>query len=318
MIRRRDLVVGLPASLLFLRSGSTWAETIASLNLQGPSSRDLSDILLDAQNLGLTTPVERSVRNIVAADIATIVLEGLDRSARSRSISRLARRAGTYLSSINPELKDIKSADLARRAPPPFNIAEKRRLKHLFTTCTLSPKHKDEVSRIVKFILRPDAVKRYKDVESATGIKWYAIAALHYREANLNFFGHLHNGDRLDKRTRQVPAGRPHGPWPPKPFDPKSAWKRSAIDALSDFPDLKTQHIEPLLFYFEAYNGFGPRWHHINTPYVWSYSNHYSAGGAPCDHCWSDTYVSKQAGLGLVIRALHDAAPADVPIVFQT
>jgi lysozyme family protein len=59
------------------------------------------------------------------------------------------------------------------------------------------------------------------------------------------------------------------------------------------------------------------RYHKLNSPYLWSYSQYYSRGGYPCDNCWSDSFVSKQAGLAVIIKALSDAAPADVKFVYD-
>lgn len=74
----------------------------------------------------------------------------------------------------------------------------------------------------------------------------------------------------------------------------------------------------PVLFGFEKYNGFGYRPHSVKSPYVWSYSQFYTKGGYPSDGQWSDGYVSKQAGLGLVTKALSGAAPDEVKLEFET
>src|SRR5690606_5399494 len=69
--------------------------------------------------------------------------------------------------------------------------------------------------------------QRYERVSAQTRVPWYLIAALHSLESSQNFTRHLHNGDPLTARTRQVPAGRPRSGNPP------FTWEESAIDALT-------------------------------------------------------------------------------------
>src|SRR5262249_45359500 len=124
--------------------------------------------------------------------------------------------------------------------------------------------------------------------------------------------------DRLDRKTTHVPAKRPVGVWPPTPFDPRTAWRLSAIDALTKFKEIRAWTVEEMLFKFEEYNGFGYRPHGILSPYVWNYSQFYSHGGFPCDRCWSDTYVSRQAGAGVIVRSLSQVDGNEVNLVYET
>lgn len=58
---------------------------------------------------------------------------------------------------------------------------------------------------------------RYEAVSKATGVPWQLIGVIHAMECGLSFKSHLHNGDPLTARTRQVPAGRPKIGSPPSP-----------------------------------------------------------------------------------------------------
>jgi lysozyme family protein len=271
------------------------------------------------------------VEEVSPIDLAAVVLDTLDRIASDRRAISVAKRAGLLLTSLSSRAHEGKAIEEEFKIPPPpFDASERSKLKKMFEECVVDPRHKSEISKAVNLMIMPSAKKRYQDVSDQTKVPWYVIAALHYREANLNFFGHLHNGDRLDQKTHNVPKRRPFlqnhplpagakdSKWPPIPFETDFAWRLSAADALTEFENIKSWTVERMLFGFEQYNGFGYRPHHIDSPYVWSYSQYYHEGGFPCDGCWSGTYISKQAGLGLIVKAISIADPAGVLLVFES
>ncbi len=95
-------------------------------------------------------------------------------------------------------------------------------------------------------------------------------------EASQNFTRHLHNGDPLTARTRQVPAGRP------RTGNPPFTWEASATDALTldGFNSWTDWTVAGALFKLERFNGSGYRLYHpqVKSPYLWSFSNHYTEG----------------------------------------
>jgi lysozyme family protein len=115
-----------------------------------------------------------------------------------------------------------------------------------------------------------------------------------------NFEGHLHNGDPIDAKTVRVPKDRP-------PFD-NWDWASSARDALTmkGFDKWNEWSVAGTLYQWERYNGFGYRKFHPETksPYLWSYSNHYTQGKYIADGKWSATHVSKQCGAATILRAM--------------
>ncbi|HMJ46521.1 MAG TPA: hypothetical protein VK498_04285, partial [Ferruginibacter sp.] len=66
--------------------------------------------------------------------------------------------------------------------------------------------------------------------------------------------------------------------------------------------------IPGLLFLFETYNGFGYRRRSINipSPYLWSYSNHYSKGKYASDGHYDPSLISKQPGTAAILRRLAE------------
>lgn len=164
------------------------------------------------------------------------------------------------------------------------------------------------VDKAAKRIIAAKA--RYLPVEKAAGVPWYFIGALHYRESNLNFTKHLHNGDPLSARTVRVPAGHP------KTGSPPFAWEASAIDALK----LKSLHkirdwtVERMLYEAERFNGFGymGRKGH-NSPYVWGGTCHQTPGKYVADGKFNAKHVDSQLGVAAILKRIveieRDASP---------
>ena len=71
--------------------------------------------------------------------------------------------------------------------------------------------------------------------------------------------------------------------------------------------------LERLLYELEGYNGWGYRlFHaHVKSPYLWSFSNHYTSGKYVADGRWSDTAVSRQCGAALIIKRLEQRSEID-------
>ena len=174
-----------------------------------------------------------------------------------------------------------------------------------------------EVDSIVQRIVGHK--ETYRAVEQLTKVPWFAIAIIHNLEAGGDFTRHLHNGDPLTARTVHVPAGRPSSGNPP------FTWEESAADALSydgltKVTDWSSEH---LAYLFENFNGWGYRLYHshVKSPYLWSYSNHYTSGKYVGDGLWSETAVSRQCGAMVLLKRLQetgeirlDRAAPDVPL----
>ncbi|WP_428420232.1 hypothetical protein [Methylibium sp.] len=194
--------------------------------------------------------------------------------------------------------------------------------EQLFNTCDLRPERAAEVEALMQRVLASQT--RYRQVEAATGVPWHFVAVTHQMESGGRFDRHLHNGDPLTARTRQVPAGRPKAGQPP------FTWEASAADALAlhGLPGSTDWSLASLLYETERYNGFGYRLYHpqVKSPYLWSYSTHYSAGKYVADGRWSDSAKSAQCGAATLLRRLVERGhitfvdqppptPNDAPLV---
>jgi lysozyme family protein len=174
--------------------------------------------------------------------------------------------------------------------------------RRLFDACVIRRERMAQVDAIVKRLVARQS--RYARVANAVGAPWFVAGVIHSLEASLNFSRHLHNGDPLTARTVHVPAGRPAQGSPP------FTWEESAVDALR----LRGMHrwsdwsVPGTLYQLEGYNGWGYRLHHphVQSPYLWSFSNHYKRGKYVADGRWSETAVSRQAGAAVLLRRMVD------------
>lgn len=172
----------------------------------------------------------------------------------------------------------------------------------LFASATLRPEHNTTTDWHLKMLLNSRA--RYEQVASITGVPWYFIGVTHGLEASFNFRAHLHNGDfPLSRRTRQIPSGRPRVWLPP------DDWASSARDALAllGFTGQKDWSLARTLYRLEAYNGLGYRSFGVPTPYLWSFSNHYSRGKFVADGKWNANARSQQCGAAVMLKMLNSA-----------
>jgi lysozyme family protein len=172
--------------------------------------------------------------------------------------------------------------------------------QRLFDTAVIRPNRVSELTAIVKQILANR--QRYEGIAEKANCPWWLVACIHNMECSLSFSKHLHNGDSLQKRTWQIPAGRPVRGTPPFTFE------ESALDAL-EYDGLlgsKGHSIPEFLYHFEKFNGWGYRTKGINSPYLWSYTNHYVKGKYVRDGVFDRDAVSLQCGIAAIMRRLAE------------
>jgi lysozyme family protein len=168
----------------------------------------------------------------------------------------------------------------------------------MFATCVIRP---DKIGSVNWHIGKLNKFRaQYEATGTPLNIPWWFVGIIHCMECGFNFEGHLHNGDPIGAKTVHVPKNRP-------PFDDWD-WSSSARDALTmkGFDDWNEWSIAGSLYQWERYNGFGYRKFHPETksPYLWSYSNHYTRGKYVADGQWSASHVSKQCGAATILRAM--------------
>jgi lysozyme family protein len=169
---------------------------------------------------------------------------------------------------------------------------------YLWETCKINSEDEKYITSDCKKLLANRS--RYDKVSAVTKVPWYVIAVIHELESGADFSTHLHNGDPLSARTRQVPKGRPAAGNPP------FTWEESAIDALGydGAAGIKDWNISATLRFLEQYNGLGYRNKGIYSPYLWSCTNHYTKGKYVADGVWNAEAVSNQIGCAALMKGL--------------
>lgn len=141
-----------------------------------------------------------------------------------------------------------------------------------YKLCEIDKGYEESVKKNVKTILA--GKERYINVEKVTGVPWYIIGCIHFKEASCNFAGVLHNGEKIigtGKKTSIVPKG----------LGPFWTWEQAAVDALSNSSRWKKikaggREIGEILYACERYNGTGyisGAGKEETSPYLWARSN---------------------------------------------
>lgn len=277
---------------------------------------ELTALSEEAQRLGLSVPrmgLAPASAEEDFTEIQTAIVDFMDGitasapdapAATSADIDALLDRASELLRTArNAERmpRDIPEGPQAAAvtAPKFEDVADEYR--RLFETCQIRSEHRSTVQWYVSKITDSARRKSYEQCYEETCVPWYAVAIIHGMECSFDFNSHLHNGDSLKAKTKQVPAGRPN------PWLPPSDWVSSAVDALR-YDKLHEQadwSLPRMLYRWEGYNGWRSRLlYKINTPYLWSFSNHYTKGKFVADNKWDPNAVSKQCGAAVMLKAL--------------
>lgn len=163
---------------------------------------------------------------------------------------------------------------------------------------------------------------RYESISKATGVPWYVIAAIHFRECSYNFKQNLANGDPLTRKTTREPAGRIPGVAPPYTFE------QAAIDALNKdnrFKGINWGDPVDMMWKLESYNGYGYLYKGDPSPYLLAGTQHYDSGMYVRDGEYSRSVKDPRIGVMAIIYyclkaggSTQTMAPVQQPTPQQT
>jgi len=152
----------------------------------------------------------------------------------------------------------------------------------------------------------------YQEIEKETGVPWWFIGVVHYRESNLDMKTNIANGQRFDRKTTIVPKGR--GPF--------KSFKDAAVDALKNCSPYAAKNkdwsIGGTLVMFEKYNGLGYYNKGIPSPYVWAGTDQYAKGKYIADGVFDPNHVDTQLGCAGILKFLGVFTKAGAPTVGTT
>lgn len=186
---------------------------------------------------------------------------------------------------------------------PTFAVT-RRGYANLWDRAQVRPEKRAAAAQVVTRMLEAARRAAFESVEAATGVPWWMVACILWRESDLRLDRYLGNGQPLNKRTTVVPIGR--GPFP--------TFLAGAIDAISlqKFAGIARADwtIERVLFWLEAFNGLGYYAHDVNDPYLWSWTTKYGppeerAGKYVADRQFSATEIDQQGGCAAVLKVME-------------
>lgn len=328
-LTRRDFGVGTAAAVFAGAAGpgllGTAAEAQDAVTMD--DWRQLIELVTRARKLGINLPsiAAPSSGSALFREIVPAIVDFKDHLDEAKLTGEaekerddILRKTHQLLRSINqkerhprqgllPGLRDTVLGLMFAAPAYAADATQEKYLKYragyleLFNTCVVEPGKQSSVDWYVDKLTSAKYRSAYEKVEEVVCVPWYFIGCIHALETSFDFEAHLHNGDPLDHKTVHVPKGRPD------PWLPPSDWQSSAEDALDyeKFTHHQDWNLAKLLFRLEAYNGFRSREEHgINTPYLWSFSNHYTKGKFVADNVWSSTAVSQECGAAVMIKEL--------------
>lgn len=306
--------------------GSAFAQTTQSPRAAAAAAaslsqwRELGNLTEEAARLGYATPrLSASAGTGAEGDYGSVMRATVDlidtvtgskppSITASEDAERLLRKSHALLRRVHQAermprqdrpLGSNQTAAAAAATLPVFDTL-KDEYTRLFNTCVIREAHRSDINWAVGKIMETKNEERWLPAAQEVCCPWYFVGLIHYMEGAIDFRAHLHNGDPLSERTVQVPENRP------PVWNPPSDWTSSAIDSLTleGFANQSDWSIARILYRFERNNGFGSRRNGIYTPYLWSFSNHYSRGKFVADRVWDPDAVSKQVGCAVILKAM--------------
>lgn len=150
---------------------------------------------------------------------------------------------------------------------------------------------------------------RYLKLEKArtNGVPAPVIFGFHGRESSWDFTKSLAQGDSLQHKSVNVPAGRIPGVNPPYSFE------QAALDALYDYEGLQKRNwtdLDQAMQNMESYNGLGYQKKGLPSPYLWAGTNIYSRGKYVADGRFDSMAVDKQLGVAAILKRMEERGMA--------
>jgi lysozyme family protein len=314
------------STLSVLGSGSSHAQGNQIATTAVNHWQELGALMAEASQLGFSTPrMSANISNVDGRDYLQVMPATVDlidsieaqaptSVAPGEDIERLLRRVHALLRRVqqverSPPTDREPGASLAVQPSRPTFESLRDEYMQLFNSCTVREAHAADVNWCVTKLTEEKNQKMWLEVAAEMCCPWYFVAEIHYMEAAFDFRAHLHNGDPLSERTVQEPKGRP------PVWNPPEDWISSATDAISfdGFANQQDWSLARTLYRWESYNGFRSRRNGIHTPYLWSFSNHYSKGKFVADGVWDPNAVSKQCGTAVMLKALVERGLVSLP-----
>lgn len=259
----------------------------------------LGDIAEVAQELNRLSGILETAERELAADLDDFFLNQLrrGREAVEQAESGLGSRLRLGRATLSPD--PAAASGTAAGPPPPTTRAA---YEQSYREMTIPPGAGATADHSADLIVAADNARRYREVAQRSGVPWWVIGLLHAVECSFSFRRHLHNGDPLERPTRNQPAGRP----PLWAGDMR--WEESAVDALATLwgpPRAGDTTLGGLLSRIEAWNGLGYRQRGIHSPFLWAGSDRYREGLFVADGRFDPGAVMQRPGAAVILKRME-------------
>lgn len=139
----------------------------------------------------------------------------------------------------------------------------------MYQNCKIDDGYENSVKKSGELVL--EGRYRYERVSALTGVPWWVIGIIHYKEGSCNFKACMANGERIigtGRKTTLVPKGL--GPW--------NTWEEAAVYAIkhSSLAKITDWSVGNTLYAVERYNGAGyisGKGKEDTSPYLWARTN---------------------------------------------
>jgi lysozyme family protein len=172
----------------------------------------------------------------------------------------------------------------------------------MWTRAKLLPAKRTDALAAARKIADDTHRSAFQAVEAATGVPWFLVGCLLYRESDLNLGTYLGNGQSLSHVTTVEPIGR--GPWPTFLAGAVDALKHEGMTGIA--PSDWTA--DRMLYWCERFNGQG-YFGHGNSPYIWAGTDQYSGGLFVADHDYDPNAHDDRLGVAAIFKALAEIYP---------
>lgn len=183
--------------------------------------------------------------------------------------------------------------------------------REAFAECTIDSGYEKAVHKDVDLVL--SGKEEYLLSQNATGIHWWIIGGIHFKEAGCDFKAILHNGQRGIIGPVAIAHNR-KSTIVPKGVGPFATWQQATADAVKGprWAKIKagSSDIGEILYAVERYNGTGyltGAGRAETSPYLWARSNINDDFGKYTSDGVFDSRASTQktTGFALIIKELQ-------------
>lgn len=173
--------------------------------------------------------------------------------------------------------------------------------EHLYKTLRILPGKRGACMVAAQKVMRGKT--RYKNAGALCGVPWTVIGLIHLMECGCSWNRQIINGEHWNLKTKLYPPGL--GPW--------DSWEDAAVVGMQRFRKRypSVWSVGTIGLFLERWNGMGYASRNVNSPYLWSMSNHgEGVGKFVADGKYDASAVSDQVGAMVALSLIEEGENA--------